>query len=132
MFSLFQMEIEIFLRDYFEALEAHKDSLLRQIIKAKELKSLSIMEHQEYLEKRALDSKSANQFAENLLQNGNDIEILTFIGVLQNRFEFCQKSRIPIEPKVSDSFQFLRDIPAPASQQHNIPIFGVLSTQEMD
>lgn len=127
------MEIEIFLRDYFEALEAHKESLKRQIVKAKEMKSISVTEHQEYLQKRALDTKIANQFAENLLQNGSDIEILTFIGVLQNRFEFCQKSRIPVEPNISDSLEFLRDARAPTTQyQHNIPIFGVLSSQEME
>lgn len=127
------MEIEIFLKDYFEALEAHRESLFRQIIKAKELKSMSIMEQQEYLQKRANESKQANLFAENLLQNGNDIEILTFIGILQNRFDFCQKVKIPAEPKISDTFEFIREIRAPIiPQQHNIPIYGVLATQEID
>lgn len=127
------MEIEIFLKDYFEALDAHRESLFRQIIKAKELKSLSIMEQQEYLQKRAHESKQANSFAENLLENGNDIEILTFIGILQNRFDFCQKAKIPAEPKISDTFQFIREVRAPITpQQHNIPIYGVLATQEID
>lgn len=127
------MEIEIFLKDYIEALDAHREALFRQINKAKELKSLSIMEQQEYLQKRANESKQANLFAENLLHNGNDIKILTFIGILQNRFDFCQKVKIPAEPKISDTFEFIRDIRAPITpQQHNIPIYGVLATQEID
>lgn len=129
----FQMEIDIFLKDYFEALEAHKEALLRQVSKTKEMKSLAILEHQEYLEKRAHESKQANYFAENLLQNGNDVEVLTFIGVLQHRFQYCQQSKIPIEPKIVDSFEFLRHEQAPkASYQNNIPVFGVLASQDTD
>lgn len=97
------------------------------------MKSLSILEQQEYLQKRVHDSQQANQFAENLLLNGNDIEILSFVGVLKNRFDFCQKSKIPIEPTISNTFQFIRDARAPATpQHHNIPVFGVLLTEEFD
>lgn len=127
------MEIEIFLKDYFDALEAHKESLLRQMTKAKEMKSFAILELEEYLQKQALDSNQANHFAENLLQEGTDIEILTFIGVLQQRFEFCQKPKIPTEPSTADSFAFLRDVQAPpAPYQNNIPVYGVLATQGID
>lgn len=131
--KIFQMEIEIFLKDYIDALDAHRESLFRQIYKAKELKTLSITEQMEYLQKRAQESKQANIFAENLLRNGNDVEILTFIGTLQNRFDFCQKTKIPAEPTISDTFQFIREVRAPITpRQHNIPIFGVLATQEID
>ncbi|XP_031617134.1 tripartite motif-containing protein 45 [Contarinia nasturtii] len=130
--EIVKMEIEIFFKDYIEAIEGHKESLLQQIIKAKESKSFSVMDQQEYLEKRVLETKQANQFAKNLLENGSDIEILTFIGVLQNRFEFCQTPRIRSEPKISNSFQFLRDIRAPiTSQQNNIPVYGVLSIEDI-
>lgn len=126
-----QDEIEGFLKDYFEALEAHKETLLRQITKATEVKSLSIMEQQEYFKKRSHELKQANSFAENLLLNGNDVEILTFIGILQNRFEFCQKSKMPVDSKVTNTLGFLREIRAPITpQQHNIPIYGVLATNE--
>lgn len=112
-------------------MEFHKGDLLRQIAKAKEIKSLSILQYQEYLKKRAYESKQANQFAENLLQNGNDIEILSFIGVLQRQFEFCQNEKIPVEPKILDTFQFRRDIRTPTTHHHhNIPIYGILATEE--
>lgn len=121
----------MFLRDYFEALNAHKEHLLRQIAKAKEMKSLVIFEQQEHLRKRVQETKQANQFAENLLQNGTDTEVLVFIGILQNRFKFCQQSKFPIESNIPDIFQFQRNELAPSSQQyHNIPIYGVLTTPE--
>lgn len=95
--------------------------------------SLSILEQQEYLKKRANEAEQANLFAENLLLNGNDVEILSFIGVLKNRFEYCQKTKIPNEPKISDTFQFRRDVRAPTTQHHrNIPIYGFLATDDLD
>lgn len=130
-----QNEVELFLKEYVEALDAHKEALLQQIAKIRDGKSLSIKEQQEYLKRRANELKQANLFAGNLLKNGNEIEILTIIGILQKRFEFCQKLlyQIPIEPDTGDSFQFLREERAPpTSQQHNIPIYGVLVTQDDD
>lgn len=123
--------MEQFLKDYFEALEAHKETLLRQIAKAKEMKHLSIMEQQECLQKRAQESKQANLFADSLLKNGNDTEILIFVGTLLHRFEYCQK--MSSDPKIPDAFQFLRDIRAPATKkQLNIPMYGIIATQAAD
>lgn len=130
-----QSEIDQFLSDYFEALEAHKQTLLRQVAKAKENKHLLIAEQQKYLEKRATEAKTANKFAENLLSNGSDIEILTFVGALVRRFEFCQKQQnaASIDPKIPDSMRFLPDLRAPSTQaQHNIPLYGIIATQEAD
>lgn len=125
-----QSEIEQFLKEYFEALEAHKETLLRQIAKAKESKHLAILEQQGYLEKRAIEAKQANAFAENLLANGSEVEILTFVGTLQRRFDHCQKSKTSIDPKIPDAFRFLPEIRAPATQaQHNIPMYGIIATQ---
>lgn len=126
-----QADVELFLKDYFEALEAHKETLLRQIAKAKEMKHLSIMEQQECLRKSAQESKQANLFADSLLKNGNDTEILIFIGTLLNRFEYCQK--MSSDPKIPDAFQFLSCNLAPATkQQHNIPLYGIIATQVAD
>lgn len=91
------------------------------------------MEQQDYLRKRAHESKIVNHFAENLLKSGSDTEILVFVGILQRRFEHCQKSKMSIDPKIPDAFQFLREIRAPATQQqHNIPMFGIIATQVAD
>lgn len=122
----------MFIKDYFKALEAHKEALLDQITKAKAVQTLSIKEQQEYLIKRANELKHANHFAQNLLENGNDIEILTFIGILQNRFDFCQKSKNvqQIDSQHVNKLQFLRDVRAPTTpHQNNIPIYGIVSRQ---
>lgn len=126
-----QTDVEQFLKDYFEALEAHKETLLRQIAKAKAMKHLSIMEQQECLQKRAQESKQANLFADSLLKNGNDTEILIFVGTLLHRFQYCQK--MSSDPKIPDAFQFLREIRAPATQnQNNVPMYGIIATQVPD
>lgn len=124
--------METFIEDYFKAIEAHKKALLCQIIKTKEVQTLSVKEQQDYLIKRANELDQANRFAQNLLEHGNDIEILTFIGILQNRFDFCQKPQKTqqIDPQILSKLQFLRDVRAPISpHQNNIPIYGIVSRQ---
>lgn len=126
--------MEIFIKDYFKALEAHKAALLCQITKTKEVRMQSIKEQQAYLIKRANELNQANRFAQNLLENGNDVEILTFIGILQNRFECCQKNShqnaLQIDSQDVNKLQFLRDVRAPtAPHYNNIPIYGIVSRQ---
>lgn len=128
-----QSEIDQFLKEYFEALEAHKQTLLRQVAKAKESKQMLIVEQQALLVKRAAEAKLANSFADNLLSNGGDIEILAFVGTLLRRFDHCQKSNTSIDPRIPDAFRFLPEIRAPATQaQHNIPLYGIIATQTAD
>lgn len=91
------------------------------------------MEQQDYLRKRAHESKVVNLFAENLIKSGSDTEILVFVGILLRRFEHCQKSKMSIDPKIPDAFQFLREMRAPGTQQqHNIPMYGIIATQIAD
>lgn len=126
------MEIEIFFKDYCEALKLHKESLLRQISRAKELNTLAIIEQQEYLQEQQHESKYASQFAENLLRNGNDFEILTLVGVLKNHFDVCQKVNIQAKSNLRN-FEFLRKVQASTtSQQYNIPIYGILAAHDID
>lgn len=127
--------MEMFIKDYFKALEAHKETLLHRITKAKEVQSHAIKEQQEHLIKRSNELEQANCFAQNLLDHGNDTEILTFIGILQNRFDFCQKpqSMLRIDPQNVNSLRFLREVQAPTTPHHkNIPIYGTVSTQYAD
>lgn len=91
------------------------------------------MEQQDYLRKRAHESKVVHNFAENLMKSGSDPEILVFVGILLRRFDHCQKSKMSIDPKIPDAFQFLREIRAPGTQQqHNIPMYGIIATQVAD
>lgn len=108
----------------------HKKTLLTQIAKAKETKALTILEQQGTLEKRLFEAKNATAFADNLLLNGTDVEILAFVGILKQRFMYCQKSKVPLDPKIQESLRFLPELRAPATQaQHNIPLYGIITTQ---
>lgn len=131
----FQNEMEMFIKDYFKALEAHKETLLHQIAKAKEAQSLTAKEQQAHLIKRANEMKQVNCFAQNLLDHGNDTEILTFIGILQKRFDLCEKppNMLRIDPQNVKSMRFLRDVRAPTTPLHkDIPIYGFVNTQHTD
>lgn len=118
-----------------KALEAHKETLSRQITKGKEMQSSSIKEQQDHLIKQATDLKQANRFAQNLLDNGNDTEILTFIGILQKRFDSFQmpQNMLRIDLQNLDTMRFLRDARAPtAPHQNDIPIYGIVNTENTD
>lgn len=43
----------------------------------------------------------AMRFSQDLLEIGADVEILSFVGILLSRLEFCQRFKPPVDPKVS-------------------------------
>lgn len=88
------------------------------------------MEQQLELEKRSLEAKRVIKFAEELLQTGSDLEILTLVKILLCRFEHCQKTKSSLDAKIFDSLQFVPTIRAPSTKaQNNIPIYGIIATQ---
>lgn len=116
--------------EYLDALEVHRKTLQKQIIRARETKMLSIDDQKSELLKRSLDAQTAVQFTEELLAGTNDTETLTFAGLLLRRFEYCQKSNASLDPKIIDSLAFLPEIRAPATKdQNNIPMYGIITTQ---
>lgn len=85
------------------------------------------------LEKRSSEAKTAIEFAEMILENGSDLEIMSFIGIILKRFEYCEKSTVPLDANVNDALRFLPEIRAPStSAQNNIPLFGIITTQTAD
>lgn len=133
-FSLFrkQNDVEVFLSEYFKALEIHRKTLLTQISRAKEAKIVSIKDQQIDLSKRASDADAVIKFTDELLSSGSEIEILSFVGILLRRFEYCQNSKIPLDPKTSDTLKFLPEVRAPIAKSENnliIPLYGIITTQ---
>lgn len=113
-----------------EAITVHKNILLTQISRAKETKMHAILNQQTDLERKSYEAQIAISFTEELLTDGNDIDVLTFIGVLLQRFEHCQKYKAPLDPKISDCIQFLPTVKAPSTNgQNNIPMYGIIATQ---
>lgn len=127
-----QNDVEIFLSEYSKALEIHRTTLLTQISKAKEAKIIAIKDQQIDLSKRASDADTVIKFTDELLANGSEIEILSFVGILLRRFEYCQKSKVPLDSKTSDTLKFLPEVRAPIARSENnviIPLYGIITTQ---
>lgn len=122
--------MEHYLQQYFEALEAHKRTLLKQIAKAKETRTQEIIEQQKQLGNRSFQVSNATIFAEDLISDGNDMEILALVGTLLRRFDYFYKTNEPFEAKLADSLRFLPEVRAPETQeQNNIPMYGIIATR---
>ncbi|KAJ6647447.1 Tripartite motif-containing protein 45 [Pseudolycoriella hygida] len=130
--EIVQNDVEIFLSEYFKALEVHRKTLLTQISRAKEAKMMSIKDQQTDLFKRAMDLDAVIKFTDELLLHGSEIEILSLFGILLRRYEYCQKSKVPLDSKTSDTLKFLPEVRAPIAKSENnviIPLYGIITTQ---
>ncbi|TMW49834.1 hypothetical protein DOY81_005074, partial [Sarcophaga bullata] len=128
-----QSEVEEFMASYFEALEAHKNTLLQQVHRARESKVEMILEQQMDLEKRTQDALMAIKFSQELQDVASDVEILTFIRILLKRFEYCQQFKALVDPKISDTLHFLPKITAPAAKNLNdISLYGIITMQTVE
>ncbi|XP_055921031.1 tripartite motif-containing protein 45 [Eupeodes corollae] len=128
-----QADVDTFMAAYTEAIELHGKTLIQQIARARESKVQMIVEQQLDMEKRSTEAMSAIRFSEDLFESGNEVEILSFVNILLGRFEFCQKFKTPIDPRISDTLHFLPEVRAPVSKSsRNIPIFGIITTQTVE
>ncbi|XP_065356002.1 uncharacterized protein LOC135950383 [Calliphora vicina] len=128
-----QAEIEEFMTSYCEAVEDHKNTLLQQVLRARESKVEMILEQQLDLEKRTQDALMAVKFSQELTDIASDVEILSFVKILLKRFEYFQQFKAPIDPKISDTLHFLPKIRAPtAKNQNDIPLFGIITMQTVE
>lgn len=124
-------EVDAFMQEYQDALEVHRRTLHKQIVRAAETKQQAILEEQQQLQRRSADAKIAIQFADELLADGiNVTEALQFAGILLRRFEHCQQSAGHDSLRTADSLTFLPEVQAPTTkEQHNIPMYGIITTQ---
>ncbi|XP_036328662.1 uncharacterized protein LOC118740991 isoform X2 [Rhagoletis pomonella] len=128
-----QAQIETFTRQYFEAVEVHRKTLLQQVHRARQSKVEMILEQQLDLEKRNNESIEALRFAQELTENGSDVEVLSFLSILLKRFEYCQQFKMPVDPKISETLHFLPHIRAPAMKaQNDIPLYGIITMQTVE
>ncbi|BFF95562.1 tripartite motif-containing protein 45 [Drosophila madeirensis] len=126
-------QVERHMQGYFEAVEVHRRTLLQQISRARESKVEIILKQQLDLEKRTQEALDAVRFSQELSEIGADAEILSFVGILLKRFEFCQQFKPPVDPKISDSLHFLPKIRAPATKdQRDIPLYGIITMQVVE
>lgn len=126
--DVIEQEVEVYLAEYFEALEVHKRTLLSQIARCRETKLDMLKTQQSDLERRSKEAKTTMTFTEVLLREGTEIEQLMFLSTLLKRFDACRSSERALEIKINDTLQFLREVRAPLNQ-NNIPLFGIITTQ---
>ncbi|KAH8409480.1 hypothetical protein KR222_006376 [Zaprionus bogoriensis] len=128
-----QQQVEDYMKRYFEALQAHRNTLLAQISRARESKVELILNQQLELETRTQQAMEAIRFSQELCEIGADVEILSFARILLKRFEYCQQFKPPVDPKISDSLHFLAKIRAPGTkEQHDIPLYGIITMQTVE
>lgn len=123
-----QTEIDRFIQSYLTAVEEHRSKLQLQVNQAKE-ERLQILEKQKKdILKRLNDTNDVVVFVDELLTEGTDVEILSFVKPILRRLEMCSKNERLPELKVSDSLQFLPE--EVAENTENIcPLYGVVTTQ---
>ncbi|XP_062548302.1 E3 ubiquitin-protein ligase TRIM45 [Armigeres subalbatus] len=128
-----QRDVEGYIDEYIAALEDHRKTLLKQIGEVREAKLAMIMAQKVDLEQRSLNARTAIDFAEEIINEGNEIENLIFVSILLKRFEQCLRSNRALDFKVTDTLVFLPEEMTPCSRvQNRIPLYGIITTQKAD
>lgn len=125
-----EQDVDYFTKDYFDALEVHKRTLMNQISRCRDTKMDMIQCQMVDLERRSNEAKNAINFTETLLKDGTEAENLMFLNLLLRKFDSCRSSESNLDVKIRDSLLFLREVKAPSNQaQNNIPLYGIITTQ---
>lgn len=102
-----------------------------QVNQVKEEQLKLLVNHERYLDKKIQDAKYTMKFADELLKEGNEIEILTFLDQILRKLQILTSSEEDLTlPKIMESVQFL-----PNESKDNLagkfPLTGVISTQKV-
>ncbi|XP_023720662.1 tripartite motif-containing protein 45 isoform X3 [Cryptotermes secundus] len=128
-------EVDQFIDSYISALEEHRRSLQMQVQEARESKLRMVHGQQLELERHLEDTRNAVSFAENLLSESSDIELLSLVVPVLHRLERCCTAvgsggggaNNLLEPRVSECLQFLRS--ETAGKLKDYSLFGIITTQ---
>lgn len=123
-------EIERFTANYIRAVEEHREQLFKQLRQARQEKLNTVDIHRSELQKHFHDAEEAIRFANDLLKEGSEIELLSFVAPVMKRLEVCYKSEALLpELKISESLQFLPEEVSSTSENACCPLYGVITTQ---
>lgn len=124
-----QEEVEQFIDSYMRALEEHSKTLQLQVIKARDVKIQALEYQQLELERRIENVNDAVQFAEDILSEGTDVEVLSFVDPLLRRLEWCSNTEGLFEMRTSESLKLLKEEKATVCGHSDFQLFGIISTQ---
>ncbi|XP_023016743.2 E3 ubiquitin-protein ligase TRIM45 isoform X1 [Leptinotarsa decemlineata] len=124
-----QGEVDKFIEEYVRSVEEHKLRLLEQIKQVREEKLQSISEEKLKLQQRMKDARDIAYFLDDLLNDGSEVEVLSFLNPVISKIEKCNFERTQ-DLKVSGSLQFLRE-EAVKCPNNFFTVYGVLTTQSV-
>ncbi|XP_017777155.1 PREDICTED: tripartite motif-containing protein 45 [Nicrophorus vespilloides] len=120
-------EIESFMEDYVRAVEEHRKNLHQQLLEARNEKQQLIDRSRDDLQRRLKDARDAVAFADELLREGTDVEVLSFVKPIMRRLEHCYKLDGGRDLSASGSLQFLPK--EMATSDTCCPLYGVITAQ---
>lgn len=122
-------EIDKFIDSYIQAIEQHRKKLHREVNEARIEKLHRIDQHAIDLQKHLNDIRHLLIFTDELMSEGTEVEILSFIKPILQRLEIHNHRNIP-ELKISDSLQFL-PMEVASEFWNSCPLYGVITTQSV-
>lgn len=82
-----EQQVEQWIEEYRRTIEEHRSELIKQINRIRDDRLSSISSLQYGLEEHLQEADTSISFTENLLEEGSDVEILTFIGTLLKKLD---------------------------------------------
>ncbi|XP_072393643.1 E3 ubiquitin-protein ligase TRIM45-like isoform X1 [Diabrotica undecimpunctata] len=125
-----QEDVEKFIDEYIQSVEKHKVGLLEQIRQVREEKLQNIAKEKNTLQKKLRDARDVSYFLSDLLTEGSDAEILSFVHLVINKVEKCGNFEPTTELKLSGSLQFLKEETVKCPD-NIFTMYGVLTTQSV-
>ncbi|KAJ9595962.1 hypothetical protein L9F63_012855 [Diploptera punctata] len=122
-----QQQVDQYIDSYIAALEEHRRHLQQQVQEAREAKLRAVHIQQEELQRHSEDTRTAICFAQQLLTEASDIELLSLVTPVLRRLEWCCSSTNLLEPHVSECLQFVPSENREKVNQHTV--YGVITTQ---
>lgn len=126
--NIVQKEVEGFIEIYKQSLDEHRQTLLSQVRKSKDDKLRLVNAQEITLERRIEEANHTIKFAEELLTEGSQVELLCFVNQVLAKLDWCNDIARQVEPRVTDCIQFLPDEQVPATA-NKTPLYGMITTQ---
>ncbi|XP_031343553.1 tripartite motif-containing protein 45-like isoform X2 [Photinus pyralis] len=124
-----KQEVERYMDVYLSEIERHRQRLCDQIQDAQRENLDCIAVQQAEIQRRLRDAKEVVIFTDDLLTEGTDVELLSFVRTLLKRLERYSELELSHNWKVPDNLQFLPDEIAKDVSEDLCPIYGVITTQ---
>jgi hypothetical protein len=122
-----QAEVEDFIDKYIRSVEDHRKRLIDQVNQTRNEKLQEIGKCKLGLHKRVREARDVAFFLEELLSDGTDVEVLSFLKPVMRRIDKCGGGKVA-DVGVEGSLLFLPEEVAQYAQGC-CPLYGIVTTQ---